>query len=95
MRLELVGILMMMGTTVLAEQDRSQPIVGAIRWDGFYGQEKTVKEVEQSMGPKKFHFRLPFFAKIRYTWTRRTSAACASVSSRKAAGWTVIAKPRG
>ena len=64
-RSELVGILMMMGTTVLAEQDRPQPIVGAIRWDAFYGQEGAVKEVEHSMGPKKFHFRLPFFAKIR------------------------------
>ncbi|MEI6210145.1 MAG: glycoside hydrolase family 99-like domain-containing protein [bacterium] len=65
MNSELLGILMMMGTTVLAAQDRPQPMIGAIRWDAFYGQEGAVKEVERSMGPKKFHFRLPFFAKIR------------------------------
>ena len=53
-----------MGTTVLAEEDRPQPIVGAIRWNAFYGQEGAVKEVERSLGAKKFHFRLPFFAKI-------------------------------
>ncbi len=43
---------------------RPPPLVGAIRWDAWYGREGAVKEVERSMGPKKFHFRLPFFAKV-------------------------------
>jgi len=43
---------------------RPPPLVGAIRWDAWYGKEGPVKEVERSMGPKKFHFRLPFFAQI-------------------------------
>jgi hypothetical protein len=42
-----------------------QPIVGAIRWDAWYGQGGPVAEVERSLGPRKFHFRLPFFARVR------------------------------
>jgi hypothetical protein len=49
--------------TVPSEK-RPPPLVGAVRWDAWYGQEGAVKEVERSMGPKKFHFRLPFFAQI-------------------------------
>jgi hypothetical protein len=41
-----------------------RPIVGAIRWDAWYGQTGPVKEVERTMGPRKSHFRLPFFAKV-------------------------------
>jgi hypothetical protein len=41
---------------------RPPPAVGAIRWDAWYGKEGAVREVERSLGPKKFHFRLPFFA---------------------------------
>lgn len=42
--------------------DRS--IVGAIRWDAWYGDSGPVTEVERSLGPRKFHFRLPFFARV-------------------------------
>lgn len=42
----------------------SPPIVGAIRWDAWYGQGSPVSDVERSLGPKKYHFRLPFFAKV-------------------------------
>ncbi len=41
-----------------------RPIVGAIRWDAGYGQGGPVAEVERSLGPRKFHFRLPFFAHV-------------------------------
>ena len=41
-----------------------RPIVGAIRWDAWYGQGGPVAEVERSLGPRKFHFRLPFFARV-------------------------------
>ncbi len=42
----------------------ARPIVGAIRWDAWYGESGPVKEVERSLGPKKYHFRLPFFARV-------------------------------
>ena len=41
-----------------------RPIVGAIRWDAWYGRGSPVTEVEKTLGPKKYHFRLPFFAKV-------------------------------
>jgi len=40
------------------------PIVGAIRWDGWYGEGGVVKSVEASLGPPKYHFRLPWFARV-------------------------------
>jgi hypothetical protein len=42
----------------------ARPIVGAIRWDAWYGRGGPVAEVERSLGPRKFHFRLPFFARV-------------------------------
>lgn len=42
----------------------ARPIVGAIRWDAWYGEGGPVAEVERSLGPRKFHFRLPFFAEV-------------------------------
>jgi hypothetical protein len=43
---------------------QARPIVGAVRWDAWYGRGGPVAEVERSLGPKKFHFRLPFFAQV-------------------------------
>lgn len=40
------------------------PIVGAIRWDGWYGDGGVVKAVESSLGQPKYHFRLPWFARV-------------------------------
>jgi hypothetical protein len=40
------------------------PIVGAIRWDGWYGDGGVVKAVETSLEPPKYHFRLPWFAHV-------------------------------
>jgi hypothetical protein len=40
------------------------PIVGAIRWDGWYGDGGVVNEVEFSLGQPKYHYRLPWFAQI-------------------------------
>ena len=40
------------------------PIVGAIRWDAFYGDGGVTKAVEYSMGQPKYHFRLPWFAQL-------------------------------
>lgn len=40
-----------------------RPIVGAIRWDAWTGGEIT-DQVERSLGPKKYHDRLPWFAEV-------------------------------
>ena len=40
------------------------PIVGAIRWDAWYGVGGVVKEVAFSLGQPKYHFRLPWFAQV-------------------------------
>jgi hypothetical protein len=40
------------------------PIVGAIRWDGWYGEGPVVKQTEASLGQPKYHFRLPWFARV-------------------------------
>jgi hypothetical protein len=39
------------------------PVVGAIRWDAWTGGEVT-RAVEKTLGPEKYHFRLPWFAKV-------------------------------
>ena len=41
------------------------PIVGAIRWDGWYGDGTVTKAVEASLGQPKYHFRLPWFAQLQ------------------------------
>ena len=42
----------------------TKAIVGAIRWDAWFGELGVPgKAVEKSLGPKKWHYRLPFFAK--------------------------------
>jgi hypothetical protein len=61
--LALTFAMMMMNKPGGARAD-DRPIVGAIRWDGWYGEGGLVKEVERSLGPRKFHFRLPFFARV-------------------------------
>lgn len=48
----------------LAAGQEASPIVGAIRWDGWYGTGSVVKAVEASLGPPKYHFRLPWFARV-------------------------------
>ncbi len=39
------------------------PTIGAIRWDAWYGGNIT-KEVEKTLSPKKYHYRLPWFAHV-------------------------------
>ena len=41
-----------------------RPIVGAIRWDGSYGEGSVVKAVEASLSPPKYRFRLPWFSRV-------------------------------
>ena len=44
---------------------RLRPLVGAIRWDAWYGGDGEVEHaVERTLGPQKYHDRLPFFARV-------------------------------
>lgn len=42
-----------------------RPIVGAIRWDAWAGDQGTASQaVHRCLGPEKWHYRLPFYAKV-------------------------------
>jgi hypothetical protein len=58
----LLALLTIASFTLHAGDDN--PIVGAIRWDGWYGKGGVVKAVEYSLGQPKYHFRLPWFARV-------------------------------
>jgi hypothetical protein len=61
--LHLFIVLLLTTRTALHAADE-KPIVGAIRWDGGYGEGGGVKAEEASLGPPKYHFRLPWFARV-------------------------------
>ena len=43
----------------------NRPVVGAIRWDAWHGDKSSVgRAVENALGPKPWHYRVPFFGKI-------------------------------
>ena len=43
----------------------SRAIVGAIRWDAWHGDKSNVgRAVETALGPKRWHYRVPFFGEI-------------------------------
>ncbi len=51
--------------SVQARPGVSAPIIGAIRWDGWHSNRSQVGlVVENTLGPREYHFRLPFYAKI-------------------------------
>lgn len=46
------------------KKDAARPVVGAIRWDAWFGDRGVPgKAVEKSLGPRKWHYRLPFYGK--------------------------------
>ncbi len=48
-----------------ATKGASRPVVGAIRWDAWHGDKSLVgRAVERSLGPGRWHDRLPFFGRI-------------------------------
>ena len=59
----LVRAIVMMGSFCLAAEGQSRPIVGAIRWDAWTGGEVTA-QVERTLGPEKYHYRLPWYAQV-------------------------------
>jgi hypothetical protein len=63
MRTILTGLLAMIGLAVMAQESPPRPVVGAIRWDAWTGGDVTV-QVETTLGPRKYHNRLPWFAEV-------------------------------
>jgi Glycosyltransferase WbsX len=59
-----VPILLFVLSWSLSTLAEDAPIVGAIRWDGWYGDASVTKAVEASLGQPKYHFRLPWFARV-------------------------------
>lgn len=57
----LVGIVLLASSVLCYGQTR--PSVGAIRWDAWTGGHIT-EQVERSLGPAKYHNRLPWFAEV-------------------------------
>lgn len=61
-------------TAAGVEAERGEPIVGAIRWDGYFSQPGrpdfddpnfgvVTRTTTYDMSPKKWHYRVPFFGK--------------------------------
>ena len=45
---------------------KRRPLVGAIRWDAWHGDLGVPGQaVQKSLGPARYHFRLPWFAKVK------------------------------
>lgn len=63
MRSASLGLLVMMGSVAWSEEIRPRPIVGAIRWDAWTGGAVT-QQVERTLGPNRYHDRLPWFAEV-------------------------------
>jgi Glycosyltransferase WbsX len=54
------AVTILSGASAMAQQ----PLVGAIRWDAWQDQSTVQETVEKTLSPHKWHYRLPFFAKI-------------------------------
>lgn len=80
----LVALLLMIGF-VRGEGETLRTIVGAIRWDGWYGDGAVVRAVEFSLGQPKYHFRLPWFARVTEDGTVRINGDSPEVIEREIA----------
>lgn len=95
-----MGLLFTLATTVCPADD--WPTVGAIRWDAWTGGPVT-EQVERTLGPKKYHDRLPWFAEIIDDATVRINGGRQGVMEREitlAAGagldyWAFLIYPKG
>jgi hypothetical protein len=63
MRIAFIEVLLLIGSVSLSLEIEARPIVGAIRWDAWTGGGVT-EQVERTLGPKKYHDRLPWFAEV-------------------------------
>ncbi|MFM9963836.1 MAG: hypothetical protein ACKV2Q_21765, partial [Planctomycetaceae bacterium] len=62
--LRLAALFLLLAPLAALQSADDGPIVGAIRWDGWYGEGTVTKAVEASLGQPKYHFRLPWFAVV-------------------------------
>jgi hypothetical protein len=65
-------------------EERSRPLVGAIRWDAWSGGEVTA-QVERTLGPEKYHDRLPWFAEVLDAQTVRIAGDSPEIMAREIA----------
>lgn len=64
-RREFLGVLSCLAAARVTGQEAGRPKFGAIRWDAWHGAAGGPGlAVEKSLGPEKYHWRLPFFAKV-------------------------------
>ena len=63
--LRLAALFLLLAPLAALRAGDDGPIVGAIRWDGWYGEGAVTKAVEASLGQPKYHFRLPWFAQVQ------------------------------
>ena len=63
MQTAIPGILLVCGAVTYTQENRPRPLVGAIRWDAWTGGAVT-EQVKKTLGPRKYHDRLPWFAEV-------------------------------
>ena len=69
-KLIFVGVFLSLWVVATAEDksrisSHSHPLIGAIKWDGMHGDEDEIGAyVQETLGPERWHYRLPFYAKI-------------------------------
>jgi hypothetical protein len=78
----ILGFALLCGSVSFAEEDRSRPLVGAIRWDAWTGGNAT-EQVEKTLGPAKYHDRLPWFAEVTGKNTVRIDGSPQKVMDRE------------
>ena len=64
MTTKIISTLLLASFIALNATEPDKPIVGAIRWDAWYGDKSMTAAVEASLGQPKYHYRLPWFARI-------------------------------
>lgn len=62
--LTFLAALLLAPLAALHAAEEVRPIVGAIRWDGWYGEGGVPESGEASLSQPKYHFRLPWFARV-------------------------------
>ncbi|MCX7888015.1 MAG: hypothetical protein N3B01_12285 [Verrucomicrobiae bacterium] len=65
----LSAVFLLLAAGRIVATDPARPFLGAIRWDAWHWAPTNdltapVRAVERALGPKRYHHRLPFFAKI-------------------------------
>lgn len=66
LRMLLLAALIGSSALCFAQSTSARSLVGAVRWDAWHGQNGPSTagiEVERSLGPAKWHYRAPYFAK--------------------------------